>query len=230
MSPPPASHSGSASEERQQVRPTRASKACRRCHRKKLRCFGGCPCSSCKRAHQSCDFGENDLEGDATLSQDLTGVPSVDARFKQLERIVNVLVSKIDGQSSSQGDRPKYQLPKVDAAPPLPVLQPSPGQFPASIPQVMFNEYPDYSDQISQNNPESDALPLRSQKSPQSRLAISENSTTYGAPLRPPSPACEPVDQLEDFWATLDVRPSLSDDPISAGIIDSNTARDLLGW
>lgn len=38
--------------------PRRATQACLRCRRQKLRCLGGWPCDRCERAKQVCDFGK----------------------------------------------------------------------------------------------------------------------------------------------------------------------------
>lgn len=81
-------------------RGTRAAKACRRCHRKKLRCFGGHPCSSCKKAHQSCDFGESSSSsGPANGTVNGTVKEDLDKRFKDLETLVHGILDRVTPQS-----------------------------------------------------------------------------------------------------------------------------------
>lgn len=257
----------------QQIRPTRAAKACRRCHRKKLRCFGGCPCSSCKRAHQSCDFGDHDSGGigsgigeQGDYSYATTGSVDVSVRFNQLEKLVKDLLQKVgntakldqQGEGSEHGGDPSHAtvaLDTINNSPsidfPLPSFEipvETTGSEIAVQPErhVSFPGFPDYLSPpvrpLSQQVRETGKP--KSQKSPESRLAASQDAAKYGAPLqslafnpaywdnadrtRPPSPVREPVEQAEDFWTTFDVRPGLKDDPISLGIIDSSTAESLV--
>jgi hypothetical protein len=84
----------------QPARHARAARACRRCQQKKLRCFGGCPCTACKRARHTCDFraeADSSRDDDAQMGTD----SEVDTRFRQLEKLVQDLVSRIDGSATA---------------------------------------------------------------------------------------------------------------------------------
>lgn len=73
-------------------RPQRASHACQRCRRMKLRCVGGLPCERCKRAKQPCD-GETALDMLDGESQ-----PSL-KRIAELEDLVRDLLQRSQGGS-----------------------------------------------------------------------------------------------------------------------------------
>lgn len=84
----------------QPARHARAARACRRCQQKKLRCFGGCPCTACKRARHTCDFraeADSSRDDDAQMGTD----NEVDTRFRQLEKLVQDLVSRIDSSGTA---------------------------------------------------------------------------------------------------------------------------------
>jgi hypothetical protein len=70
----------------QKQRTQRATYACERCRIKKLRCTGGHPCSSCRRAEIECDFGDRGLDWQQSASV-------TNQRLLQLEKTVMDLVS-----------------------------------------------------------------------------------------------------------------------------------------
>lgn len=45
---------------------------------------------------------------------------------------------------------------------------------------------------------------------------------------RPPSPSREDESSGHDFWQSMDVRPSLSDDPVTLELVDPTTAEQLV--
>lgn len=271
-------------------RGTRAAKACRRCHRKKLRCFGGHPCSSCKKAHQSCDFGEGSANG-------LTGGNGVetvvkddfDKRFKDLESLVHSILDRVTPQPA----RTYSEAAPASNNQFLSTYMPSPSQScllaaddginlasfstgnaellrnPAgldlrrlsptthgssrnilSIAETMAdNALGDYlAPSRSPPTPSSMSHTRnRNQGSAEGRLALlAQVGSRYSAPLRPlsfqpahwenadhtrpPSPARDGDEHKlsQDFWHTMEVRPSLRDDPLSLGWIDKATANSLV--
>lgn len=263
-------------------RPTRAAKACRRCHRKKLRCHGGHPCNSCKRAHQSCDFGETSIQAGGSASGG-TETADVNKRFQNLENLVNTLLAKVSPtqdsryatgvQNSSFTSRP--MLPTPDQSSLLASGHPNgsgsmdPNDLtmngPTGSAQFHFDPLPGVSitpatATIPMPPPESNHLVInarspptpssshsrdRHQGSAEGRLALlARVGSQYSAPLRPlafqpahwenadhtrpPSPSREDEPASQVFWQSMEVRPSLTDDPLSLGWVDQTISDELV--
>ncbi|KAJ4229766.1 hypothetical protein NW757_014032 [Fusarium falciforme] len=102
-SPPPADsrqarkRRGSTGDERppQKPRTRRTTLACERCRTKKLRCMGGHPCSTCKRAKADCDFGDRGWDSQQSIS-------ATNQRLSQLEKTVTELVAGLGHLTNPQ--------------------------------------------------------------------------------------------------------------------------------
>jgi hypothetical protein len=95
----------------------RASQACLRCRRQKLRCLGGNPCERCVRTSNECDFGNtgyrtNQITGDVNISETVpTGaedpIPANDQgrgeRLKLLETSVANLLAGLAEEPDLNG-------------------------------------------------------------------------------------------------------------------------------
>ena len=81
----------------------RATQACLRCRKQKLRCVGGDPCDRCVKSKNPCDFGRP-VPGGMTTSQSRTSIgPEVaTARLEQLESSVANLLAGLAGSNHSQ--------------------------------------------------------------------------------------------------------------------------------
>ena len=81
----------------------RATQACLRCRKQKLRCVGGDPCDRCVKSKNPCDFGRP-AAGGVTTSQSRTAMgPEVaTARLEQLESSVANLLAGLAGSNHSQ--------------------------------------------------------------------------------------------------------------------------------
>lgn len=269
-------------------RPTRAAKACRRCHRKKLRCFGGLPCSRCKTAHQSCDFAE-ETHPDRISAEDSSEI-NLARRFNDLEKLVQTIIERVTPGTSSSMSFDSSNVGGLNSHDPVAThTGPSTSQIclmagnarqdfdpgvlePASlhmaIPQsaaahdMPFQNSDDPSNLFNTNeyqpnevlmgrSPSPIPPPLaqlprnRNQGSAEGRMALlAQMGSRYSAPLRPlsfqpahwenadhtrpPSPSREDDGSGHDFWQSVEVRPSLADDPVSLGWIDSGTADQLV--
>ncbi|UKZ91445.1 uncharacterized protein TrAFT101_006423 [Trichoderma asperellum] len=104
----------------QKQRLQRATWACERCRIKKLRCTGGHPCSSCRRAEIECDFGDR---GDPQQSSSITN-----QRLSKLEKTVTDLVTGLSHLTSPQQTGAPFQSSARPSSP-----CPAPGQvFPVT--------------------------------------------------------------------------------------------------
>lgn len=266
MSSPAASRADQA--EHSSGRTTRAAKACHRCHRKKLRCFGGHPCSSCRKAHQSCDFPDGPADAENGLVHTVRSDES--KRIQELEGLVRNILHKVDTLAANRDLGPSN--PAAGTLQGTTIAMPSLGGMPTSDIYLGHNRYtaspvvgesrltpndawttlPNDSSVIG-NDFTLFSPPARSsasardknQDSAEGRLALlARAGSQYSAPLRPlsfqpahwenadhtrpPSPArCEETDAT-NFWSALHVRPDLSDDPLGAGWVDTETAEKLL--
>ena len=76
----------------------RATQACVRCRRQKLRCLGGRPCVRCVKASKECDFGRPGLAGTNTraeVGEDGDGI-AAEGRLEYLEsRVANLLAASL---------------------------------------------------------------------------------------------------------------------------------------
>lgn len=270
-------------------RATRAAKACRRCHRKKLRCFGGHPCQSCKKAHQSCDFGEATAETlEGTTARSNSDSDGLKKRFEDLEQLVQTLVAR----STTQPIPTSAPLPQGSTGQTLsfipPNYMPTPDQscLPLNEDDGGFNfiqslerdlastdqqsgpsrsVHPTRADPVALHNVQltdpiepflgtirSPPTPTsvhhardRHQGSAEGRLALlAQVGSRYSAPLRPlafqpahwenadytrpPSPSREEDRLGQDFWQSMEVRPGLSDDPVTLEWIGPDVADQLV--
>lgn len=101
---PEAAASSSFTSEAEPVRTgKRASQACLRCRKQKLRCLGGWPCDRCTKGRYECDFGAANLPpgprpGQAQQIAAATAAQEANARLQQLESSVASLLAGLAGQ------------------------------------------------------------------------------------------------------------------------------------
>lgn len=94
--------------------PRRATQACLRCRRQKLRCLGGWPCDRCERAKQVCDFGKTAdpylapgrSAGGAVPEGINVAGSEANARLEQLESNVARLLAGLAGGAVLRGPDP----------------------------------------------------------------------------------------------------------------------------
>lgn len=91
----------------------RATWACERCRTKKLRCTGGEPCDTCRRANIECDFGDRNRDFPPPASE----------RFAQLEQTVFSLISGLS-HARANSPLPPPDNPDVSSLQPQPQPQP----------------------------------------------------------------------------------------------------------
>ncbi|ORX33857.1 hypothetical protein BD324DRAFT_206404 [Kockovaella imperatae] len=76
----------------------RATQACVRCRKQKLRCTGGSPCDRCVRSKNHCDFGRPSTSGtDAERRESSSATDVATARLEQLESSVASLLAGLAG-------------------------------------------------------------------------------------------------------------------------------------
>lgn len=85
----------------------RASQACLRCRKQKLRCLGGWPCDRCTKGRYDCDFGAANLPpgprpGQAQQNAAAAAAQEANARLQQLESSVASLLAGLAGQQDGQ--------------------------------------------------------------------------------------------------------------------------------
>ena len=213
---------------------TRAAKACRRCHRKKLKCHGGCPCVSCKKAHQSCDFGSEPAS-------------EKDDRLARLEKLVESLVGHINSPkhppTPSTSSLPSNLMDLSSIVGDSSVAHDwagAPGLENLFSPSTLAGSY--HPPPVPRPGPALDRDDERPHNTPESRFAMSQAPDQHRAPFRPlafhpahwedkdrtrpPSPV--PLSTGERFWELSDVGPGMNSDPVYMGVIDVATAQNLM--
>ena len=86
--------------DKEKTGPRRATQACLRCRKQKLRCVGGYPCDRCVKSKNTCDFGRvSSASASAPGQRDSGGADVATARLEQLESSVANLLAGLAGGS-----------------------------------------------------------------------------------------------------------------------------------
>lgn len=109
----PSSGSKKSQAEKEKTGPRRATQACLRCRKQKLRCVGGYPCDRCVKSKHTCDFGRTTpASGSASGARESGGgggggADVATARLEQLESSVANLLAGLAGGSGG-GHPPSF--------------------------------------------------------------------------------------------------------------------------